>query len=199
MNRRLSLWVCAAALMAVAGAAQATSVYVTTLEGPSESPPNASPGSGSAKVVYDPVLHTLNVHVDFSGLLGPTTASHIHAPTASPGTGTVGVATTLPTFPGFPLGVTSGTYDNTLDLTLASSFNAAYLTANGGTAASAEAALITSLDDGTAYLNVHTQVFPGGEIRGFLTSAPVPEPITAACVLASVAAVGGYVRKRARR
>jgi hypothetical protein len=42
------------------------------------------------------------------------------------------VATTLPTFAGFPLGVTSGTYINTLDLTLASSYNPAFVTANGG-------------------------------------------------------------------
>src|SRR5205807_609669 len=105
------------------------------------------------------------------------TASHIHAATASPGTGTAGVATTTPTFAGFPLGVTSGTYDNTLDLTQLSSYNPAYVTANGGTAASAEAALTSSMAAGTSYLNIHTTNLPTGEIRGFLVSAPEPSSL----------------------
>jgi hypothetical protein len=93
----------------------------------------------------------MRVEVTFSGLLGTTTASHIHAATATPGMGTAMVATTTPTFPGFPLGVTSGTYDQTFDMTLASSFKPAFITAHGGTVASAEAALAASLADGTAY------------------------------------------------
>jgi hypothetical protein len=71
------------------------------------------------------------IDVSFSGLLGTTTASHIHCCTPTPLSGTAGVATTTPTFAGFPLGVTSGTYMNTLDLTLASSYNPAFVTANG--------------------------------------------------------------------
>ena len=46
---------------------------------------------------------------------------------------TLTVATGVPTFLGFPTGVTNGYYDHTFDLTLASSFNPAYVTANGGT------------------------------------------------------------------
>jgi hypothetical protein len=142
--------------------------YTATLDGPSESPPNASPGTGSALVVIDDVANTMHVHVDFSGLLGTTTASHIHASTAVAGVGTAGVATTTPTFPGFPLGVTAGTYDVVLNLALASSYNASYVTANGGTPASAETALLAGIAAGKAYLNVHTTVVTGGEIRGFL-------------------------------
>jgi CHRD domain len=84
------------------------------------------------------------------------------------------VATTLPTFTGFPLGVTSGTYDHTFDMTLTSSYNPAFITANGGTALSAETVLFNDMFTGNEYLNIHTTVVPGGEIRGFLT--PVPEP-----------------------
>jgi len=148
------------------------------LNGPSESPVNASPGTGSAEVDFNTILNTMHVHVDFTGLTGTTTASHIHAATASPGTGTAGVATTVPYFAGFPIGVMSGTYDNTLDMTLASSYNPSYVTANGGTTASAEAALFGSIEAGTAYLNIHSTTFPGGEIRGFLTPIAAPEPGT---------------------
>ena len=131
----------------------------------------------------------------FSGLTGNTTASHIHAPTAVPFTGNAGVATQTPTFVGFPLGVTSGTYDNTFDMTQASSYNPAYITANGGTPATAELALSTAFTNGTSYLNIHTSTFGGGEIRGFLT---VPEPGSLALTgLASLAAVN-FVRRRRR-
>jgi len=114
----------------------------------------------------------MRVVVSFSGLTGTTTASHIHAATTVPGTGTAGVATQTPTFAGFPLGVTSGSYDNLFDLTLATSFNASYVTSNGGTLASASLALENALLADKAYLNIHTSAFPGGEIRGFLHNVP---------------------------
>jgi hypothetical protein len=49
-----------------------------------------------------------------------------------------------------------------------SSYNPAFVSANGGTAASAEAALFAGIMAGHAYLNIHTTTFPGGEIEGFL-------------------------------
>jgi hypothetical protein len=151
--------------------------YVANLDGPSEFPPNASPGTGFAEVDYNDILHTLQVQVTFSGLLGTTTASHIHAPTASPATGTAGVATTTPYFSGFPIGVTSGSYSNLLDLTLASSWNPAFITANGGTTAGAEVALASAMAADESYLNIHTTVVPGGEIRGFLVAVPEPSSL----------------------
>jgi hypothetical protein len=177
-------------------------VYVANLNGPSESPPNASPGTGTAEVDYDPAAHTLHVHVAFSGLLGTTTASHIHAATALPGTGTAGVATTTPTFANFPLGVTSGTYDNTLDLTLSSSYNPSFVTANGGTTAGAEAALAAALAADTSYLNIHSTFAPGGEIRGFLVpqaATTIPEPSTFALLALGGGALAGWRRWRRRR
>jgi len=148
--------------------------YEVNLDGASASPPNASPATGFGTVSYDDAAHTLALNVSFSGLLGTVTASHIHASTAIPFTGTAGVATTTPTLAGFPAGVTSGAYANILDLTLSSSYNPSYITANGGTTAGAEAALAAAMAGGEAYWNIHTTVFGGGEIRGFLV--PVPEP-----------------------
>jgi hypothetical protein len=147
--------------------------FHASLSGPAESPPNASPGTGFTTVTLNTLANTLEVAVSFSGLLGTTTASHIHCCTAVPFTGTAMVATTTPTFPGFPLGVTSGTYDATLDLTMASSYNPAFVTANGGSVSTAEATLIAAMLADQTYLNIHTTVVPGGEIRGFLVA---PEP-----------------------
>lgn len=171
----------------------ATTIFTALLTGPSESPPNASPGTGNAIVTLDDIANTLVVNVTFSGLSGTTTASHIHAATAVPGTGTAGVATTTPFFAGFPIGVTSGSYLHTLDLTLASSYNPSYVTAHGGTTAGAEAALEAALMAGEAYLNIHTTTFGGGEIRGFLTTVPDGAE-TAALLIMALFAMFGFAR-----
>ena len=149
--------------------------YTATLSGPNESPPNVSPATGVAYVDVDAAANTMRVQVTFTGLVGTTTASHIHAPTLVAQTGTAGVATTTPYFAGFPIGVTFGSYDHTLDMTQASSYNPSYVTNNGGTTASAEAALFQAIADGKAYLNIHSSTYGGGEIRGFLVPlGPTP-------------------------
>lgn len=180
----LSLAISAITLLPTATSQAQTFVYDASLSGPAESPPNASPGTGFAEVTLNLTTNLLTVHVTFSGLTGTTTASHIHAATTTPFTGTAGVATTTPTFAGFPLGVTSGTYDATLDMTVASTWNPSYITANGGTPATAESAFALALSDGKGYFNIHTSTFGGGEIRGFLFA--VPEPATIGLV-----AIGG--------
>lgn len=194
-TRRLLAAAGAAIAVCVAGASSAHAAVITysaILDGPSEFPPNASPGTGFATVDVDAMAHTMHVHAEFSGLIGTTTASHIHAATAIPFTGTAGVATTTPTFAGFPLGVTSGVYDIMLDMTMASSYNPSYITANGGTTATAEAALFQAIADGKAYLNIHTTAFPGGEIRGFLQ---IPAP-GAGLALAGLGALCAARRRR---
>ena len=145
-------------------------IYTALLSGPAEAPPNNSPGTGWAKVTLTGT--SMSVETSFSGLLSPVSISHIHATTALPLTGTAGVATPLPSFPGFPSAVTSGTYDMTFDMTLASSYSAGFLSANGGTPASAFIAFKSALDNSRSYLNIHTTMFPGGEIRGFLVICP---------------------------
>jgi hypothetical protein len=192
MRRLLPVLLLAA--LFVAPAAQAAPItYLATLDGPSEDPPVPSPGTGTAIVIYDPVAHTLFLDVSFSNLVGTTMAAHIHCCTTTPFAGTAGVATTTPSFVGFPLGVQGGTFVNTLDLTMASSWNPAFVTANFGIA-SAETAFANGLAAGRTYFNIHTSFRPGGEIRGFLV---VPEPGTTALLL--LGALGlAVVRRRAR-
>ena len=174
--------------------------YNVNLDGPSE--PSTSLGTGFGSVIYDNIAHTLKLQVTFSGLVQTgtgTTLSHIHAATTTALTGTAGVATTStsPGFAGFPVGQTSGSYNNTLDMTLAGSWNASYITANGGTTATAEAALAAAMASGKAYWNIHSSTFPGGEIRGFLIA--VPEPTTWALLGLGLTGLIGSAWCRGRR
>ncbi len=187
----------AAALVGVNSTAHAIVFnYQTPMDGPSESPANASPGTGFASLRYDNVAHTMRIQANFSGLTGTTTQAHIHSPTVNPFLLTAGVATQLPSFSGFPLGVTAGSMDTTFEMTLASTWNSSYVTANGGTTAGAEAAFAAQLSQGRAYFNIHSSTFPGGEIRGFFTL--IPEPATmglAATSVLALVAVGRRARK----
>ena len=148
--------------------------FTAKLSSEAQGQQNASPGTGSAKVVMDTTTHTLQVSVSFDGLQSPTTAAHIHCLcTEPPGTHATNAATQVPTFPGFPLDLTSGTYTGKLDTSLAGAYSPRFFTATGETAASAEAALFTGMLAGQAYFNIHTvgtERF--GEIRGFLQRAP---------------------------
>lgn len=154
-----------------------------------------SQGTGAAIVTIDDVLSTMRVQTLFFNLTGTTTVAHIHCCTAVPFSGNAGVATTTPTFPGFPENVRLGSYDQTFDMTLPSSWNPTFINNNGGTTASAFDTLVTGMRAGQAYLNIHTSAAPGGEIRALL-AAPVPEPETYALMLAGLGLVGWAASRR---
>jgi CHRD domain len=153
-----------------------TIIYDAALGGASESPATASPGVGFTIVTIGTVAQTIEVNVTFSGLVAGNTATLIHCCTATPGDGNAGVPSTVPTLLGFPSGLTDGSYDQVFDLTASSTYNPAFVTA-AGSVANAETALLAGLAGGEAYLNIHSTVFPGGEIRGFfLPAVAAPEP-----------------------
>ncbi len=106
-----------------------------SLDGKSESPPNASAGTGTADIDYDAATKKLSWKLTYSGLSGPATAAHFHGP-AEAGKN-AGVAVAIP--------------------------NAGTSPAEGSaTLTDAQAA---DLMAGKYYVNVHTAANPGGEIR----------------------------------
>ena len=126
-----------------------------SLSGLEENPPNVSPGTGTLTGTYDDVTKTLSFTLTFSGLLGFTTASHYHAP--------AGVTTNAPVRInfgplGFPIGVQNGVFAAAIVLT-----------------PQQEAWLLGD----SMYVNVHSTVFPGGELRSQLhPDVPLPVELT---------------------
>lgn len=192
MKRIVSSLAFAASLLA-SSAFAATTTYSAVASGPAEAVPDASPGYSIATVVLDDVANTLYVSSPFQNLLGNTTMAHIHAGTPEPFMGTAPVAVK---FSDFPTGVKSGGYSNTFNLLDATIYGADFLSANGGSVTAARDALITDINDHRAYLNIHTDLYPAGEIRGFLVTSPVPEPGSYAMLAIGLAGVGMTARRK---
>ncbi|MEE9269541.1 MAG: CHRD domain-containing protein [Candidatus Krumholzibacteria bacterium] len=95
MSRRVRIWNRRAAGTAVAlwsaawlgalvpGTPRAATEFVATLDGASVFPPTISPATGSASFILDDAGINISYTVEFSGLLSPEVAAHIH--NAAPG------------------------------------------------------------------------------------------------------------------
>src|SRR5260370_30636241 len=167
MNRSVPLGILMlVAASFVAPRAKANATFTTTLSGANEVPATLSTATGLAFVTL--TFSTLDVtSFVFSGLTAPVTAATIQV--ALPGVnGPVAII-----LPGFPA-ATSGSYVMTFDLTLDGTYNTSFLTDNGGTAASAEAALMADMLAGKTYINIPDANFPARAIRWQLSQPPQP-------------------------
>lgn len=191
--RRILPTCLAATVLLVATPAEAAWVFTGQFSGLNEAPANASPATGMVTVTINDARDTISISANFSGLTAPTTAAHIHCCTGFPGVNT-GVAIETPSLPGFPLGVTSGSFGNSFNLLDPASYNPVFVIANGGTGESARNALFAGMLAGGSYFNIHTQAFPGGEIRAQL--AYVPEPGTWAMMVLGFGVLGAGMRRR---
>ena len=194
----LSLVIASSPILPVAHADPIT--LGTVLLGANEVPPVTTPGMGAVFAVLDPTAKTLQINAAFFGLTSNDTAAHIHC--CAPLGTNAGVATMVPAFTGFPLGVTQGIYMSPVfDLSQASFYNPAFVTLQGSLAA-AETSFINGLENGLTYFNIHTANNPGGEIRGQLLpigAVAVPGPIVGAGLPGLVAACVGLLALARRR
>jgi CHRD domain/PEP-CTERM motif len=168
---------------------QATPItYQASLDGAQTVPPTGSLATGLGTVTVDPATHLLTFELSWSNLVANPLGLHIHCCAPVGANGMLAI-----NFQGFPA-ATSGVYVQTVDLTLATLYNPAFLTAHGGTAAQAEADLLAALAAGNTYIDVNNPMFPGGEIRGQL--ATVPEPATALLLATGLASIAARLHKR---
>lgn len=116
-----------------------------------------SSGSGTWTGKLDPNTNILTWTMSFTGLTSNSSASHIHA--QAPTTSTANVVLNFATFAGstIQLGGTSGTASGSITLSTATPGTG--LTISGDS-------LLTAINAGQAYVNVHTSQYPAGEIRG---------------------------------
>ncbi|MBI2925129.1 MAG: VPDSG-CTERM sorting domain-containing protein [Verrucomicrobia bacterium] len=153
MKRILLMFVVATVLLAVRSSAITIPLDLLggSADGGEETPPNASTGLGvefGGGITYDDVANELRIKVKVENgandLLGDTTAAHIHK-------AAIGVAGPV-VFPLVlsPLGQDHATINDTLVLTAAQ-----------------EADLLAGL----YYVNIHTTLYSGGEIRGQIVGA----------------------------
>lgn len=117
---------------------QKIDIFEARLNGAQEVPATATQATGMAEVQWNRGTNRLSWKINFTGLSGPVTAAHIHGP-AGPG---ANAGVVIPFMTG-----TIGPITGQTDLT------------------SAQAA---DLAGGLWYVNIHTSVYPGGEIRGQL-------------------------------
>ena len=179
----------ATAALALAAAAPATAaIYTTTLSGLNENPANASTASGTGWLELASDGNSMHVILTWTGLTNNAGAGHVHccsAPTAN-----------APVAIGFaPSPTTSGSLDAFYDLTLLSTYGGGFQ--SGQPVATKRAAFLAGLAAGQAYFNIHdAPSFRGGEIRGQLALASVPEPATWALMIGGFGLVGGALRQR---
>ena len=137
----------AAAVVLVSGCGMMPSqsnllAFTTQLRGANEVPPVASNASGQVDAVLNKDTNLLRWQLSYTGLSGPATAGHFHGPA--------------------PVGANAG---------VALPFSGPITSPMSGQA-TLTPAQVADLMAGKWYANIHTAKFPGGEIRGQMTTRP---------------------------
>ncbi len=129
--------------------------FIAVLNGANEVPPTGSNATGMANFTLSANGTSVHYVVQVSNIVNAS-ASHIHTGAAGVNGGVVVLL-----FPVPPATAKTGPFSGTL---AEGDFTVANLT--GSLAGQTLSTLITMMSNGSAYVNVHTTQFPGGEIRG---------------------------------
>src|SRR5437879_5190197 len=150
--------------MACGSSSSSGTHFGATMDGPSETPPTNSTGTGTASFV-DNGAGSMAFTVTAQGLTTNWTLAHIHfgdAGTGLPGPVIADLATA--NGPATPPAATSGTITGTITKANATAKNPAAPLGDGGTMTYDD--LLTYMRNGNTYVNIHTTRFGGGELRG---------------------------------
>jgi hypothetical protein len=154
-----------AGLLVTATAAKADQIRAL-LTGYEESPSVSTTAKGEFQAVIDPDGDSIRYRETFSGLQGTITQSHIHVGQLSVNGSVVIFLCQTATNPD-PTGLAPQCpQQGTVTGRITAANVIAGATASQQLVASDLAAIITAIRAGAAYANVHTNLSPGGEIRG---------------------------------
>jgi hypothetical protein len=174
-----------------------------------------STATGEVSVTMDTVLHTITADLVWRGLTGPSDFSHIHSAPAGVNAQNLDSTFFHEIIWRNPVSVVGGFVDcvpgavdpttgellpprcapqtgelhNTLDLT-----DGSYFDPTGVYGFTDFNALLAALESNGIYVDMHTEMFPDGEIRGQLINQTVPEPSTIALI-----GLAGVLAAAARR
>jgi len=154
------------ALLAIALAAPTAALAQTvhaTLSSHHEVPALATPGAGSFQAKVDVAAGTITWQLEYANLEADALQSHIHFGQAGVNGGiSAFLCTNLGNGPAGTLAcpVRSGTLSGVITASTVIG------PSGQGIAPGEFAALAAAILDGTAYVNVHSTAWPGGEIRG---------------------------------
>ncbi len=168
MKRLISILAVALVALTPVTASAAVVALNATLNSLQEVPPSGSNGIGSAAMLYDTDTNVLTWAILYTNLTGPLVGAHFHGP--APAGSNAGVQINIGAISGFGSPM----------------LGSAVLTEGQ------ESDLIGNL----WYINLHTDQFPGGEIRGqviFKKIIPIP---AAAWLLGSGLLWLGAIRRR---
>lgn len=135
------------------------------LEGRQEVPAISTPARGALRAKIDRANRTMEFSLTFDGLRGVVRQAHIHTAQRGVNGGIMVWLCGSATNPG-PAGTQLCPQSGTVTGVLASS-NVLVVT-NQGIGAGEFDQFVAAIEDGVAYVNVHTDLFLGGEIRGQL-------------------------------
>lgn len=159
---RASAIVAGAALVATASAAHAVVFKIGPfpLQGVQEVPPVVTPATGEATLFIDNMSGAFTLEYEFSGLTSNVTLAHFHnAPAGTNG----GVIYWL---------AAAGAPDNDPGTLMSPPLPTGVTSAMDSGTGVFPAASLSELFAGNIYVNIHTEQFGGGEIRGQVVPAP---------------------------
>ena len=177
IERIRSLWVPCVVVLALAlvCTTQASAIIIplgALIDGPQANAGagTGALGTGSVVASLDTGTNLFSWNVSWSGLSGPATDAHFHGP-ANPNQNAGSQV---------DIGLISGLVSPSIGATVIAAGQANDLLA------------------GLYYINIHTAAFPGGEIRGQVTTNTVPEPSTVVLLISGILGLLAYVRRRRR-
>ena len=153
--------VVSAALLAPSVSRAETLLFKAELKGASQVPPNQTAGTGMVTATYESATKRLSWSGTYSGLSGPPTAAHIHGPAAA-GTNARLVVWISDNVGQCSQGQCRSKSEDKAHHPASPFEGSAVLTD----------AQVADLIGGLYYVNVHTNAYAAGEIRGQLVKSP---------------------------